>query len=95
VRELAGRHYQPLVARPGWSWKAALEWAHPAAAVVHAGHPAAQSGAFLSGVADLQIGVVMFGDAAPSARPSRAIIATDEARLIGSAVDDAVRDGSR
>jgi hypothetical protein len=34
IRELAGRRYQPLVGRPGWSWRAALEWARPVAAVV-------------------------------------------------------------
>jgi hypothetical protein len=33
IRELAGRRYQPLVAWPGLSWRAALEWARPDAVV--------------------------------------------------------------
>ena len=36
VRELAGRGYQPLVSRPGWTCTAALEWARPVAVVIDA-----------------------------------------------------------
>src|SRR5688500_4846701 len=64
VRELAGRHYQPLVDRPGWTWRSLLEWARPVAAVVDAGHPAARSARFLAASDDLDIGLVMVGDPA-------------------------------
>jgi hypothetical protein len=94
VRELAGRRYQPLVGRPGWSWKAALEWARPAAAVIHTEHPAARSDGFLDGAEDLEIGVVVFGEPIPAATKrarGRTVVSTADARVIGGAVDDAVR----
>lgn len=93
VRELAGRSYQPLIGRPGWSWTAALDWARPAAAVVDPKHPAALSNGLLSDV-DGQIGIVVFGERAPAASVRarvRAIMPTSDARLIGGAVDDALR----
>jgi hypothetical protein len=97
IRELAGRHYQPLVGRPGWSWKAALEWARPVAAVVDTKHPAAGSDGFLAASDDLDVGLVVFGgpaNVAARARRGRGMIATvltADARLIGGAVDATVR----
>lgn len=95
IRELAGRRYQPLVGRPGWSWRAALEWARPVAAVVDTHHPAARSAGFLAASDDFEVGLVMFGgpaDVVPAARrwPSLAVRTVD-AQLIGGAVDAAVR----
>lgn len=98
IRELAGRRYQPLVGRPGWSWKAALEWARPVAAVVDTQHPAASSDGFLAGSDDLDVGVVVFGQPTPLAVKRagvRAAVSTADARLIGGAVDEAVRRRSR
>jgi hypothetical protein len=97
VRELAARRYQPLVGRPGWSLKAALEWARPAVAVVHVAHPAALADGFLPDSAELGVGLVVFGEPAPgaAARPGvRAIVPNANARLIGGAVDDALRERS-
>jgi hypothetical protein len=96
VRELAGRCYQPLVDRPGWTWRSLLEWAHPVAAVVDTGHPAAQSDRFLTASADLEVGLVVFGEptqAAPNAESRRAAatVPVADARLIGGAVDATVR----
>jgi hypothetical protein len=99
IRELAGRRYQPLVGRPGWSWRATLEWARPVAAVVDRHHPAARSAGFFATSHELEVGLVMFGDppeAAPPAtirRASTAVatIPTADAELIGGAVDAAVR----
>src|SRR5918992_1687999 len=62
VRELAGRHYQPLVDRPGWTWQSLLEWARPVAAVLDAAHPAARSARFLAASDDLDVGLVVVGD---------------------------------
>src|SRR5918999_2689751 len=92
IRELAGRRYQPLVGRPGWSWKAALEWARPVAAVVDTKHPAAGSDGFLAASDDLDVGLVVFGGPANvAARPQRGRgkITTDltaDARLHGGGV---------
>jgi hypothetical protein len=99
IRELAGRHYQPLVGRPGWSWRASLEWARPVAAVVDRQHPAARSDGFLAVSDDLEVGLVMFGgpvDVAPgTARSGRgaavAAVPTVDVQLIGGAVDATVR----
>jgi hypothetical protein len=96
VRELAGRHYQPFVDRPGWTWTSLLEWARPVAAVVDIDHPAARSDRFLAVSDDLDIGLVVFGepaDAAPGlrARCAGATVSCADARLIGGAVDAAVR----
>ena len=96
IRELAGRRYQPLVGRPGWSWRAALEWARPVAAVVDRRHPAARSAGFLAASDDFDVGLVMFDGPAEvipaTARrwPSAATQPVD-AQLIGGAVDAAVR----
>jgi hypothetical protein len=98
IRELAGRRYQPLVGRPDWSWKVALEWARPVAAVVDTQHPAARSDSFPSGSDDLGVGVVVFGEptAAGAKRAGvRAAIRSADARVIGGAVDEAVRRASR
>src|SRR5688572_31067090 len=43
------------------SWKAALEWARPVAAVVDRQHPAVRSDGFLTASDDLEVGVVVFG----------------------------------
>jgi hypothetical protein len=99
IRDLAGRRYQPLVGRPDWSWRAALEWARPVAAVVDRRHPAARSDVFLATSSDFQVGLVVFGgpaDAAPAleardSRSVRALVATRNVELIGGAVDAAVR----
>jgi hypothetical protein len=94
IRELAGRHYQPLVGRPGWSWRAALEWARPVAAVVDRNHPAVRSDGFLAASDDLQVGLVMFGELVDVARTTTRPLATDptvDVQLIGGAVDAAVR----
>jgi hypothetical protein len=99
IRELAGRHYQPLVGRPGWSWRAVLEWARPVAAVVDRCHPAARSDGFLAASDDLEVGLVMFGGPAdvtpgttrPRARTAVAEHPTIDVQLIGGAVDAAVR----
>src|ERR687884_384391 len=60
IRDLAGRRYQPLVARPNWSWQAALEWARPVAAVVDRRHPAARSEAFVAASGNYEVGLVVF-----------------------------------
>lgn len=97
IRELAGRRYQPLVGRPGWTWRALLEWAHPVAAVVDTSHPAARTDRFFAASDDLEVGLVVFGDSAadtPGMRPrpgATATVASSNAQLIGGAVDDAVR----
>lgn len=94
VRELAGRHYQPLVDRPGWTWQSLLEWARPVAAVVDAGHPAARSARFLAASDDLDVGLVVVGnpaDAGPALGSRRATVPVADAQLIGGAVDAAVR----
>jgi hypothetical protein len=97
IRELAGRRYQPLVGRPGWSWKAALEWARPVAAVVDTHHPAARSDGFLAASDDLDVGLVVFGHSADGGsrsgrrRVAVATVPTVDAELIGGAVDSAVR----
>jgi hypothetical protein len=95
IRELAGRHYQPLVGRPGWTWTSLLEWARPVAAVVDTGHPIAQSDNFLQASDDLEVGLVVFGDPVPGAARLRsrraATVPGADARLIGGAVDAAVR----
>jgi hypothetical protein len=94
IRELAGRHYQPLVGRPGWSWRAALEWARPVAAVVDRSHPAVRSDGFLAASNDLQVGLVMFGEPVDIARTTTRPLASDptvDVQLIGGAVDAAVR----
>jgi hypothetical protein len=99
IRELAGRRYQPLVGRPGWSWKAALEWARPVAAVVDRQHPVARSDGFLAASDDLEVGLVVFGglgDVAaavtrPGARSAVATLPTADVQLISGAVDAAVR----
>jgi hypothetical protein len=100
VRELAGRHYQPLVDRPGWTWMSLLEWARPVAAVVDTGHPAARSARFLAASDDLEVGLVVFGDPAADAsglRPqdAAATVPGANAQLIGGAVDDAIRRRTR
>jgi hypothetical protein len=98
IRELAGRRYQPLVGRPDWSWKVALEWARPVAAVVHTQHPAASSEGFPAASDDLECGVVVFGESTPAgakrARVRTAVPGAD-AKVIGGAVDEAVRGRSR
>jgi hypothetical protein len=99
IRELAGRNYQPLVGRPGWSWRATLEWARPVAAVVDTHHPAARSEGFLAASDDFEVGLVIFGEPAqpgamprpPRVRAEMSTLATADARLIGGAVDAAVR----
>jgi hypothetical protein len=94
IRELAGRRYQPLVGHPGLSWRAALEWAHPVAAVVDTQHPAARSDGFLAASQHLRVGLVVFGDPqspAASYATGPAIVAATDARRIGAAVDDTVR----
>jgi hypothetical protein len=99
IRELASRRYQPLVGRPGWSWRAALEWARPVAAVVDREHPAARSDGFLDASDDLEVGLVVFGgpvDMPPGrqrngSRAALSLIPTADAELIGGAVDAAVR----
>lgn len=99
IRELAGRRYQPLVGRPGWSWKAALEWARPVAAVVDRQHPAVRSDGFLAASDDLDVGVVVFGGPVdvPAGRPEKpsrgglAMVPTADPELIGGAVDATVR----
>ena len=94
IRELAGRRYQPLVGHPGLSWRAALEWAHPVAAVVDTHHPAARSDGFLTATQDLRVGLVVFGEPRPPAAgdaSARATVRAADARRIGAAVDDTVR----
>jgi hypothetical protein len=96
VRELAGRHYQPLVDRPGWTWRSLLEWARPVAAVVDASHPAARSDRFLAASDDLDVGLVVIGEPAnatspPGLRRAATTVPVADARLIGGAVDAAVR----
>jgi hypothetical protein len=99
IRELASRRYQPLVGRPGWSWRASLEWARPVAAVVDREHPAARSDGFLDASDDLEVGLVVFGgpvDVPPGrrrngSRAELALVPTADAELIGGAVDAAVR----
>ena len=98
IRDLAGRHYQPLVGRPDWSWQTSLEWARPVAAVVDRSHPAARSDAFLAASDVFQVGVVMFGgsaDVPPRVRNSShaapAPNQTIDVEVIGGAVDAAVR----
>jgi hypothetical protein len=97
VRELAGRNYQPLVDRPGWTWISLLEWARPVAAIVDAGHPAARSDRFLAVSDDLEVGLVVVGestDATPclgSRRTAGATVPVADAQLIGGAVDATVR----
>jgi hypothetical protein len=97
VRELAGRHYQPLVDRPGWTWRSLLEWARPVAAVVDSDHPAARSDRFLAASEDLDVGLVVVGEPTEassrlgSRRAAGATVPVADARLIGGAVDAAVR----
>jgi hypothetical protein len=97
VRELAGRRYQPILGRPGWTWTALLEWACPVAAVVGTDHPAARSDRFLAASEDLEVGLVVFGQPADGAprfearRAPAATVSSADARLIGGAVDAAVR----
>ena len=98
VRDLAGRRYQPLIGRPDWSWRAALEWARPVAAVVDRRHPAARSDVFLATPSDFEVGLIVFGEpadaAAPGVRDSRSVrtvVATTDIEVIGVAVDAAVR----
>jgi hypothetical protein len=97
VRELAGRHYQPLVDRPGWTWKSLLEWARPVAAVVDSSHPAARSDRFFAASDDLEVGLVVVGEPADatsrlgSRRTAAATVPVADARLIGGAVDATVR----
>jgi hypothetical protein len=94
IRELAGRRYQPLVGHPGLSWRAALEWAHPVAAVVDTHHPAARSDGFLAASQDLRVGIVVFGEPQSQAAGDASVPATVRApdtRRIGAAVDDTVR----
>jgi hypothetical protein len=99
IRELASRRYQPLVGRPGWSWRAALEWARPVAAVVDRAHPAARSDGFLDASDDFEVGLVLFGgpaDLPPSRRRSGsraalALVPSADVEMIGGAVDATVR----
>jgi hypothetical protein len=99
IRDLASRRYQPLVGRPNWSWRAALEWARPVAAVVDTSHPAAHSDALLAASGDLEVGLVVFdgspdsppGNDSSGARGGGAVVRTTDVEVIGGAVDAAVR----
>ena len=99
IRDLAARRYQPLIGRPDWSWKAALEWARPVAAVVDTRHPAARSDGFLATTDDFEVGLVVFGGAAGTAADLgtrhggslHTLIPNRDVGLIGGAVDAAVR----
>lgn len=96
VRELAARHYQPLVERPGWTWMSLLEWARPVAAVVDTEHPASRSDHFLDASDDLEVRLVVFGERVSAAPPLRrraaaATVPVADARVIGGAVDATLR----